>query len=172
MKRPKHLANIVIPKSKRKSDYEVHQRNMTRGELYIVCRDFAKACLNDYVITGSFALELHASKKNAPIHRIVHDVDFMVKDIASLALMMENNDKFDVDKSSLNSGEDNAWIFHKPTKFIVDIVQSGHRFGQFKECDVEIINGFRVAPTYALSESILNRGDTRGDLDFITSIRH
>lgn len=170
MKRPKHLANIVIPKTKQKSDYEIHQRNMTRGELYIVCRDFSKACMNDYVITGSFALELHASKQNAPIHRIIHDVDFMVKDMSALALMMEKNDNFDIAKSSLHSGEDNAWIYHNSTGFIVDIVQAGHRFGNYRDADVETINGFRVAPIDTLRDSLLNRGDNRGDISFINSI--
>jgi len=167
-KRPK-FAKLIMPKLKTKSDYETNSRDMSREEMYKVSNDFKKECTNKYSITGSFALELHASKQNAPIHRAVHDVDFMVENIAALSHAMRDSVKFDIARSSLDSGEDNAWIVHNETGFIVDVVQAGPRFGPLREVEEEI-NGFRVAPLDTLRRSILTRGDNRGDIDFINSL--
>ncbi len=170
MKKPNF--KLTIPKLLKKVDFETNNSPMTRAELYQVSHDFNQECGVLFGITGSFALELHASKLNTPIHRMVHDVDFMVKDIAVLSLKMAQSEKFDIAKSSLDSGEDNAWIVHKETGFLVDVVQAGHKFGPLRGTDIEIINGLPVVPRATLETSLMSRGeDTKGDLKFLQSLQ-
>jgi hypothetical protein len=167
MKKPIFLSKLTVPLLLKKADFDLIKRPMSRHELYKISNDFKFECGVKFGITGSFALELHASKLNTPIHRLVHDVDFMVTNMDFLAMKMKNSTKFDFLKSSLGAGEDNAWIVHIETGFVVDIIKAGDRFGPL---EIETINGFPVVSLQALKYSLENRGNAEQDLLFIQGL--
>ncbi|MBD1569737.1 hypothetical protein [Aliivibrio sp. S10_S31] len=118
---------------------------------HIYC-DLKSILGDEFAITGSCALFLHALSVKVDFSRNLNDMDFLVKNFLQVERKLILSNKFNYTASSFSQEYGSGWIQHKETGCIVDILEDNGKFGTLEASS--IIDNKRVCSLLSLYNSL------------------
>nr|WP_310617362.1 hypothetical protein [Pantoea cypripedii] len=168
-KRPRPGLKLKIPEVVKKADIEakLNVQPIQKEQIPEIINSIKNLPVR-FAVTGSAALEAHASNQGVEFYRKINDLDLMTDNLTQFTHFLSKNTDFDV--SHVNPAEGNGWIIHKPTNQIIDVLEANHSsYGAIGNIDE--IGGIPVRSLSNLKESLAVQGTKQDDLSFANKLK-